>query len=58
MARRIAQEDLEAIIEAVRAHGGATAQEIVRALGTDIPLRTMQYRLKALVGGGRLVKEG
>lgn len=58
MARQIAENDLEALIEAVRAQGSATAQEISRALGPNIPLRTLQYRLKALVAGERLVQEG
>jgi len=58
MARRISEENLQAIMDAVGAEEGATAQQIARALRTGIPLRTLQYRLKQLVDGGRLVKEG
>ena len=58
MARRIAEEDLEAIVGVVRQHEGATAQQIARTLGTDIPLRTLQYRLKQLVTAGRLTQAG
>ena len=58
MARRISEEDLEAIVGVVRQHEGATAQQIARTLGTDIPLRTLQYRLKQLVTAGRLTQEG
>ena len=54
MARRISEQDLQDIIDAVG--DGNSAQEIGRALG--IPLRTLQYRLKKLVDNGRLVKEG
>jgi Fic family protein len=55
MARRISEEDLQAIIDVVR-EPGATAQHIARTLG--IPLRTLQYRLKQLVAAGRLAHEG
>ena len=58
MARRIAEEDLQAIINAaVQVLGGASAQEIEATLG-DVPLRTLQYRLKQLVTAGRLVQDG
>ncbi len=59
MAKHIPEEEMEAIEAAVRHHhGGVTAQQIARELKTDLPLRTLQYRLKHLVDGGRLVKEG
>lgn len=58
MARRISEEDLKAIVDAVPQADGATAHQIARTLGTDIALRTLQYRLKKLVAEGRLVKEG
>ena len=58
MARRISEQDLNAIIDAVGEGGGSTAHEVARALGAAIPLRTLQYRLKQLVEAGRLVKEG
>jgi hypothetical protein len=65
MARRIPEEDLQAIEDAVRLHpGGVTAQQISRdlqasgTLSEAIPLRTLQHRLKHLVDNGRLVKQG
>jgi hypothetical protein len=57
MARRITEEDLQAIIDAAGQPGGASAHDIVAALRT-VPLRTLQYRLKLLVTAGRLVQEG
>lgn len=57
MARRVTEEDLQAIIDAAGQPGGATAHEIVAALGA-VPLRTVQYRLKLLVTAGRLVQQG
>jgi len=59
MARQIPEDELVAIEDAVRARpDGAAAQEIASALTQDLPLRTLQYRLKHLVNAGRLVKEG
>jgi hypothetical protein len=58
MARQVAEENLEAIVEAVRQREGATAQEIARSLAKHIPLRTLQHRLNRLVAAGRLVQEG
>ena len=59
MPKRIPEEELEAIEDAVRRHASdPTAREIADALRTDRPLRTLQYRLKHLVDAGRLVKEG
>lgn len=59
MARRISEEELQAIEEAAgRSPGGVTAQQIARALKTAVPLRTLQYRLKYLADNKRLVKEG
>jgi DNA-binding MarR family transcriptional regulator len=50
---------LSAIEEAVGRHpNDASAQEIMRGLGTRIPLRTLQYRLKSLVERNRLVMVG
>jgi hypothetical protein len=57
MARRIPEEDLQAIEEVVRA-GGMTAQEIADALESAPPRRTLQYRLKHLVDNKRLIMEG
>lgn len=59
MANQIPDNALEAIEEAVRRHpGGASAQDILRALASPIPLRTLQYRLKSLVTRNRLVMDG
>jgi Fic/DOC family len=59
LANQIPDNALEAIEEAVRRHpGGASAQEILRALASPIPLRTLQYRLKSLVTRNRLVMDG
>lgn len=59
MAQRIPEEELAAIEAAVRHHpGGATAWQIAEELRAKLPLRTLQHRLKNLVGAGRLVKEG
>jgi len=59
MAKRIPEEELEEIEDAVRRRpGGVTAQEIASALEAELPRRTLQYRLKYLVDAGRLDKEG
>lgn len=59
MARRIPEEDLRAIEQAVGRHPeGATAQQAAAALKPEPPRRTLQYRLKSLVDAGRLVMEG
>jgi len=58
MAKPIPEKELEAIEAVVRRHPkGVTAQEIASALTTDLPLRTLQYRLKHLVDAKRLDKE-
>lgn len=59
MARRIREDILRAIEEAVeRRPEGVTAPQIADALRSAPPLRTLQYRLKALVDDGRLIREG
>ncbi len=59
MAQHIYEADLRAIENAVRKHpDGASASEISEALGTDLPRRTLQYRLKHLVDAGRLIRKG
>ena len=59
MARRIHEQDLQAIENAVRRHPeGATAQQIADALESASPRRTLQYRLKYLVDNRRLSMEG
>jgi len=58
VARRIRDEDLQAIEDAVRHHPpGMTAQQIADALESAPPRRTLQYRLKSLVESKRLVME-
>jgi hypothetical protein len=58
MPKRIPEEELQAIEEAARPYPeGVTAQHIVGALKTAVPLRTLQYRLKYLADNQRLVKE-
>ena len=54
MARQVAEENLEAIVDAVHQREVATAQEIARSLTEHIPLRTLQHRLNRLVAAGRL----
>ena len=58
MARQVAEENLEAIVDAIHQREVATAQEIARSLTEHIPLRTLQHRLNRLVAAGRLVQEG
>ena len=59
MARCIREEHLRAIEEAVRQYPeGRTAQQISDALASAPTRRTLQYRLKSLVDGKRLVMEG
>jgi hypothetical protein len=59
MAKRIREQHLKDIEQAVRRHpGGATAQQIASVVPGDVPLRTLQYRLKYLVDQKRLVMEG
>ena len=59
MANQIPEDALADIEEAACRHpDGASASEIMRALSTPIPQRTLQYRLKQLVSRKRLVMEG
>ena len=59
MARRIHEENLLAIVEAVRQHpDGVAAPQIAEMLEAAPPQRTLQYRLRTLVDAGRLVMEG
>jgi len=59
MAKRIPEKELQAIEAVVRrSPDGIAVQDIARELKTDLPRRTLQYRLKYLVAEKRLVKKG
>ncbi len=59
MANQIPEEALLAIENAVRRDpNGVSAPEILRALGTNVPPRTLQYRLKHLVTRNRIIMDG
>jgi len=59
VAKLIPEQDRTRIEEIVRRHpDGVTLQEIANELKTDLPRRTLQYRLKYLVENKRLVTEG
>jgi Fic/DOC family len=59
MANHIPEQALAAIEVAVRRHAnGASAPQIMHALATPIPQRTLQYRLKHLVTRNRLIMDG
>jgi hypothetical protein len=59
LANRIPEEALAAIEAVVRGRSdGVSAPEILRALATPPPPRTLQYRLKHLVTRNRLIMEG
>ena len=59
MARHLQEESLRAIEAVLRQHpDGRTASQIAGALTSAPPLRTLQYRLKSLVDGKRLIMEG
>ena len=59
MARRIREEDLQAIEDVVQPYPeGRTARQISDALASAPARRTLQYRLKSLVDGGRLIMDG
>jgi hypothetical protein len=59
LARQIPEEALIAIEDAVRRNpNGVSAPEILQALATPVPQRTLQYRLKHLVTLNRLVMDG
>ena len=58
MSKRDAEEELKAIKEAVEQHPtGMTAPQIHDVLKSAMPRRTLQHRLKALVYGGRLLRD-
>jgi len=52
MPRQIPKAELNAILDAIRAHpGGASLRDIAKTLRPKLPQRTLQYRLKYLVDG-------
>jgi Fic family protein len=59
LANQILHSALTAIEDAVSRHPDPiSASEILRELPAPIPRRTLQYRLKHLVAGNRLLREG
>lgn len=59
MANQIPEDALLAIEDAVRRNpNGVSAPEILRALATPVPPRTLQYRLKHLVTRNRIIMNG
>ena len=59
MARRIQEANLQAVERILRQHPeGMTVLQISDALEAATPRRTLQYRLKHLVGSQRLIREG
>ncbi len=58
MANQIPGEVLSEIEALVRGHSGVSAPEILRALRSPIPSRTLQYRLRYMVTRNRLVMDG
>jgi len=59
LANQIPEEALTAIEDAVRRNpNGVSTPEILRALATPVPPRTLQYRLKHLVTRNRLIMDG
>ena len=59
MAKQIDATQLQAILNAVAAKpDGISAPKILEALGSPMPMRTLQYRLKRLVTDEKLVREG
>ncbi|MGB6449260.1 MAG: Fic family protein [Steroidobacteraceae bacterium] len=56
---KIPEDALTAIEDAVRRHPeGVSAPEILRALTTTVPPRTLQYHIKHLATQNRLIKRG
>jgi hypothetical protein len=59
LAKQIPEEALAAIEDAMRRNpNGVSAPEILRALATPVPPRTLQYRLKHLVTRNRIIMDG
>jgi hypothetical protein len=59
MPKSIPEEELRAIRAAIpEGAAGATAQQICAGLSRDVPIRTLQYRLRHMVTVGLLEREG
>lgn len=59
MAGDIVERDKAAILQIVHRYpAGVTTKQIARELPSNMPLRTLQYRLKQLVAQQHLVKQG
>ena len=59
MDRQIDATRLQAILDAVAAKpDGISAPKILEALGSPMPMRTLQHRLRRLVADEKLVREG
>ena len=57
MANQISPEAISDILAAIGSHpDGASLQDVAKALKTEVPLRTLQYRLRLLVTDGRITK--
>ena len=59
MAKHIDATQLQAILDVVAARPeGISAPRILEALGSPMPMRTLQYRLRRLVAEEKIVREG
>jgi hypothetical protein len=59
VAKQIPDIAMQAIEDVVRRNpNGVSAPEILRVLTTQVPPRTLQYRLKQVVTRNRLVMDG
>jgi len=59
MPKVLSQQEIAPILEALYQHGGSARQrEIAESLAPGIPERTLQYRLRVLIGTGRVIREG
>lgn len=59
MAKRIPEHELNSIEAIIKLHPeGVSLSQLFEELGSDVPRRTLQYRLKHLVQNGRIISEG
>jgi len=57
MANQISSDAISEIIAAIGSHpDGASLQDVAKALKTEVPQRTLQYRLRQMVTDGRITK--